>query len=117
MPLPRDRWPRLEVFFFPPLPAEDTLDILGPTAVPGASGDHDGHDADYLARTVQVLADGRPGYVRALADELATMREHGGPGSGDAISALAALLATDGRLARQCGYCYELRLPPAPGYG
>jgi hypothetical protein len=114
MRLLRDRSSRFEVIFMPPLSAEDTLDILGPTAVPG---DHDGHDADYLARTVQALADGRPGYVRALADELATMREHGGPGSGDAISALAALLATDGRLARQCGYCYELRLHRARGYG
>jgi hypothetical protein len=55
--------------------------------------------------------------VRALSDELTTMREHGGPGSGDAISALAALLATDGRLARQCGFCYELRLHRARGYG
>src|SRR5207247_823170 len=52
-----------------------------------------------------------------LADELTMMREHGGPGSGDAISALAALLAPDGRLARQCGYCYELRLHRARGYG
>ena len=34
-------------------------------------GDDDAHDADYLARTVQALADGRPVYVRALADELA----------------------------------------------
>ena len=46
-----------------------------------------------------------------------TMREHGGPGSGDAISALAALLAPDGRLAKQCGFCYELRLHRARGYG
>src|SRR6202040_2447604 len=63
------------------------------------------------ARTVQTLADGRPAYVRALADELASM-----PGS-DAISALAALLAPDGRLSRQCGFCYELRLHRARGYG
>src|SRR5262249_32007241 len=72
---------------------------------------------DFLARTVNALADGRPAYVRAIADELATMREHGAPGSGDAISALAALLATDGRLARQCSFCYELRLHRARGYG
>ena len=45
------------------------------------------------------------------------MREHGGPGSGDAISALAALLAVDGRLAKQCRFCYELRLHRARGYG
>ena len=114
MRLLRDRSSRFEVIFMPALTAEDTLDILGPTAV---AGDHDGHDADHLARTVLALADGRPSYVRALTDELATMREHGGPGSGDAISALAALLATDGRLARQCEFCYELRLHRARGYG
>jgi Winged helix-turn-helix DNA-binding len=55
--------------------------------------------------------------VRALADELSAMREHGGPGSGDAISALAALLAPEGRLAKQCGFSYELRLHRARGYG
>src|SRR5256885_540617 len=74
-------------------------------------------DADHLARTVQALADGRPAYVRALAEELTVMREHGGPGGSDAISALAALLATDGRLAKQIGFCYELRLHRARGYG
>jgi hypothetical protein len=45
------------------------------------------------------------------------MREHGGPGSGDAISALAALLAPEGRLAKQCAFSYELRLHRARGYG
>ena len=63
------------------------------------------------------LADGRPAYVRALADELAALREHGGPGGGDAISALAGLLATDGRLATACEFSYELRLHRARGYG
>jgi len=120
MRLLRDRSSRFEVILMPALSAEDTLDILGPTAAPGgpagAAGD-DTHDADDTARTVQALGDGRPAYVRALADELATMREHGGPGSSDAISALAALLATEGRLARQCGFSYELRLHRARGYG
>jgi hypothetical protein len=112
----RDRSARFEVIHMPSLTAEDTLDMLGPTvAAAGAHGEP--QDADYLARTVQALADGRPVYVRALADELATMREHGGPGSGDAISALAALLATDGRLARTISFCYELRLHRARGYG
>jgi hypothetical protein len=107
----RDRSARFEVIHMPALTAEDALDILGPTAT------GDAHDADYLARTVQGLADGRPSYVRALADELSTMREHGGPGSADAISALAALLAPEGRLSKQCGFCYELRLHRARGYG
>src|SRR6266851_4221708 len=87
----RDRSARFEVIHMPALTAEDTVDILGPTAAPGG-GDNDAHDADYLARTVQALADGRPTYVRALADELAALREHGWPGGCDAISALAALL-------------------------
>ncbi len=107
---------RFEVIHMPPLSAEDISDILGPTASP-AGGDNDAHDADYLARTVQALADGRPAYVRALADELAALREHGAPGGGDAISALAGLLATDGRLAMRCEFSYELRLHRARGYG
>ena len=111
----RDRPARFEVIHMPALTAEDALDILGPAAA--APGAHDAHEADVLSRTVLALSDGRPMYVRALADELATLRDHGGPGSGDAISALAALLAPEGRLARQCGYSYELRLHRARGYG
>jgi hypothetical protein len=42
------------------------------------------------------------------------MREHGG---GDPISALASLLAPDGRLSKYCSFCYELRLHRARGYG
>src|SRR3954454_15485795 len=112
----RDHSARFEVIHMPALTAEDTADILGPTAAPGG-GDNDSHDAEYLARTVQALADGRPGYVRALADELAALRDHGAPGGGDAISALAGLLATDGRLAKDSEFSYELRLHRARGYG
>jgi DNA-binding transcriptional ArsR family regulator len=108
----RDRSARFEVIHMPSLTAEDTLDIIGPGE--GPPSPHDAHEAEYVARTVQTLADGRPAYVRAIADELASMREHGGS---DAISALAALLAPDGRLSRQCGFCYELRLHRARGYG
>src|SRR6266850_1296517 len=115
----RDRPARFEVINMPALALEDTQDILGPTPAPGTSGNSGSHDADYLARTVQSLADGRPSYVRAVADELTAMREHGGtggaaipgsPGSSDPISALVALLAPDGRLAKECSFCYELRL-------
>jgi hypothetical protein len=112
----RDHSARFEVIHMPPLSVEDTSDILGPTAAP-AGGSNEPHDADYLARTVQTLTDGRPSYVRALADELAALREHGGPGSGDAISAMAGLLGIEGRLAVQCEYSYELRLHRARGYG
>jgi hypothetical protein len=108
----RDHSARFEVIHMPSLTAEDTLDIIGPGE--GLPSAHDAHEAEYVARTVQTLADGKPAYVRAIADELASMREHGGS---DAISALAALLAPDGRLSRQCGFCYELRLHRARGYG
>jgi hypothetical protein len=43
------------------------------------------------------------------------MREHGSVP--DPVGALAALLAPDGRLARQCSFSYELRLHRARGYG
>src|SRR5439155_720560 len=95
----RDHSARFEVIQMPPLTIEDTLDILGPTG-------GNPKDAEYLARTVLALADGRPSYVRAIAEELQTLREHGGPGSADAMSALAALLSIDGRIAKQCFFCY-----------
>ena len=104
----RDRTARFEMIHIPALTAEDTLDMLGLAAA------RDTQDADYLARTVQALADGRPAYVRAIADELATMREHGG---GDPLSALASLLGPGGRLSTQCTFSYELRLHRARGYG
>src|SRR5439155_1845834 len=52
-----------------------------------------------------------------LADALAAAREHGGPEGSDPISALASVSAPDGRLAKQCGFCYGLRLHRARGYG
>jgi hypothetical protein len=113
----RDRSPRFEVIHMPPLTAEDTIDILGPAAATGGPGQMDAQDAEYLGRTVQALADGRPSYVRALGEELTAMREHGGAGSTDPISALAALLGPDAHLSKQCSFCYELRLHRARGYG
>jgi hypothetical protein len=105
----RDRSSRFEVIHMPPLTAEDTLDMLGMAGEP---------DAEDMSRTVQSLTDGRPVYVRALADELTAMREHGGsPAVNDPLGALAALLAPEGRLSKQCGFCYELRLHRARGYG
>jgi len=107
----RDRSSRFEVIHVPQLSAEETLDMLGPLA----GGNR--HESDHLARTVQALADGRPAYVRALADELSSMHEHGRSVTTDPISALAALLAPNARLAKECAFCYELRLHRARGYG
>lgn len=111
----RDRSSRFEVIHMPALTAEDTLDMLGLPASLLSSRDH--HDGEYAAQAVQALADGRPTYVRALADELTAMRERGGPGGLDPVSALAALLSPSGRLSRQCCFSYELRLHRARGYG
>jgi hypothetical protein len=110
----RDRPARFEVIQMPPLTVEETLDVLGLAA--GSPPSSDRHEAEYVARTVQALADGRPHYVRALAEELAAMRDRG-TSSGDTISAFAALLAPEGRLSKPCGFCYELRLHRARGYG
>jgi hypothetical protein len=116
----RDRSARFEVIHIPPVTAEDTLDILGlaggslARAETGrAAAAAAGNDAEFVARTVHALADGRPAYIRAIADELHLMGDQGG----DAISALAALMAPEGRLSKQCSFCYELRLHRARGYG
>jgi len=69
---------------------------------------------DETARAVQALTDGRPLYVGALAEKLADM---GRRGIADAVAALVAALAPDGRLAAACRFCYELRLHRARGYG
>ena len=111
----RDRSARFEVIHMPSLTAEDTLDLLGLAAGPLAS-DH-AQEAEYTARAVQMLADGRPVYVRAFTDELIAMRERGGPGGLDVVSALVALMSAGGRLDRQCCFSYELRLHRARGYG
>jgi hypothetical protein len=111
----RDRSSRFEIVHMPPVAVEDTVEMLGlgPTARSGV----DPHDAEYTARTVQSLADGRASYVRAIAEELQRARERGGPGGADTISALVALLGTGGRLSDQCNFSYELRLHRARGYG
>lgn len=110
----RERSARFEVIHIQPLTAEDTLDIIGPGAE--YAGDTV-RDAEYVARTVHALGEGRPIYVQALSAELAAMRERGVPGGSDAVSALAALMAPGGALAKQCAFSYELRLHRARGYG
>jgi predicted AAA+ superfamily ATPase len=107
----QDRSARFEVIHMPPLTVEETREFLGPLA------SVDVGEAEYLGRTVQALADGRPSYVRALSEELTATRDHGGPGGADAVSALAALMAGGARLAMNCHFSYELRLHRARGYG
>jgi hypothetical protein len=108
----RDMSSRFEVIHVPSLTAEDVADILGPVVTVQQA---DAHESEFIARTVHALADGRPSYVHALAETLTTMRDHNG--ATDPISALAALLAPGGALAKECGFSYELRLHRARGYG
>jgi hypothetical protein len=103
---------RFELVTLAPLATADVRDTLaGETRHAAAVPDP---DIDDLAHTVQILADGRPSYVRALLDTLATLRRGGG---GDPISALAAALARGGELDSRCRFSYELRLHRARGYG
>jgi hypothetical protein len=111
----RDRSARFEVIHMPALTVEDTLDMLGLPATHPASGH--AQEAEFTARAIQSLGDGRPAYVRAITDELTATRERGGPESHDVVSALVALMSPAGQLARQCCFSYELRLHRARGYG
>jgi hypothetical protein len=125
----RDRSARFEVIHIPALTVEETRDILaivgatdrrGEPQSPEAAANLQGQEVEYLARTVQSLADGRPVYVRAIADQLAAMRAEettGTFGSNDAVTALVTLFSPGARLTRQCGFSYELRLHRARGYG
>ena len=104
----RDSTARFEVIHLPSLAVSEVAAMLPPT---GAAPPD---DREFLSRTVHALADGRAAYVRAIGEATAmAMSGHGG----DPISALTALLTSDGGLTTWCGYRYELRLHRARGYG
>lgn len=103
----RDGAARFEVIHLSPLSASDVSAMLPPT------GDATLENREFLGRTIQALGDGRAAYVRALGEATAQTSGRGG----DPISALTALLTTDGALTSWCGYRYELRLHRARGYG
>jgi hypothetical protein len=103
----RDATARFEVIHLPALTASEVNAMLPPT------GDSHSDDRDFLSRTIQALADGRATYVRAISEATTA----GNARTGDPISALTALLTSDGVLATWCGYRYELRLHRARGYG
>jgi hypothetical protein len=102
----RDASARFEVIHLPALSAAEVNAMLPPTGDPGSE------DREFLSRTIQALADGRATYVRAISEATAS---HGR--TADPISALTALLTSDGGLTAWCGYRYELRLHRARGYG
>jgi hypothetical protein len=103
----RDASSRFEVIHLPPLSASEVTGMLPPMA------DLSSDDREFLSRTIQALADGRAAYVRAISEATAAMSGRGG----DPISALTALLTSDGALSAWCAYRYELRLHRARGYG
>ncbi len=103
----RDGHARFEVIHLPQLNAGEVTAMLPPM---GATAPE---DRECLGRTIQVLADGRAAYVRALGEATGSMGDRGG----DPISALTALLTGEGALASWCSHRYELRLHKARGYG
>jgi hypothetical protein len=105
----RDATSRFEVMHLPALTPADVTELLAPSFNGYEQMPTD--DRDFLGRAVQALTDGRANYVRALGDTMSGM------GASDPISALTALLSSDGRLTRSCRFCYELRLHRARGYG
>jgi hypothetical protein len=103
----RDGTARFEVVQLPVLTWSEVAAMVPPM------GEASGEDREFVSRTIHALADGRAAYVRAVADATANMSGRGG----DPISALTALLTSEGALTQWCGYRYELRLHRARGYG
>jgi hypothetical protein len=106
----RDATARFEIVQVGPLPAPEVTDLLAPTF----NGYDQMSDAerDELGRHIQALADGRASYAKAIGEMMSHMGR-----AADPISALAALISSDGALNQTCRFCYELRLHRARGYG
>jgi len=102
----RDGTARFEVILLPPLSAPEVSAMVPPM------GETTAEDREALSRAIQALSDGRASYVRAISEATA-----GAGRTADPISALTALLTSEGSLAAWCGYRYELRLHRARGYG
>ena len=97
---------RFEFVHLPPLTTREVTATLTRLSI------GDTHDERLeLARIIHALTDGRPLYLRLLAEATATM------GAGDPVSALATQMAPGAPLSMACRFCYELRLHRARGYG
>jgi SAM-dependent methyltransferase len=103
----RDGSPRFEVIHLPSLSPSEVTAMLPPMGEAGVE------DREFLSRTIQALADGRAAYVHAISEASAGVSGR----AGDPISALTALLTSDGALTAWCGFRYEIRLHRARGYG
>ncbi len=109
----REATPRFEVIHVNPLTPSEVKDMLPEALRRNSLGDE--ADADYTAGVVHALGDGRPRYVQAIAATVQSMKSS--QGTADPVSALTSLLAPEGDLTLWCGFCYELRLHRARGYG
>jgi len=100
----RDAPARFEVIHLPPLEQAE---------VEAMARARDGREdwSRHVAPAVHALSAGRVGYAAALIDAMA------GSALSEADTALAELLAPDGRLTSLCRYSYEFRLHRARGYG
>jgi hypothetical protein len=115
----RDAPPQFEIVHVAPLsPLEIRSTLPGASEAdrPAAalSEAEDERSRDEFARLVQSISEGRPAYARMIAETASTMAPRS---AADPVSALAALLAPGGTLARHCQFSYELRLHRARGYG
>jgi hypothetical protein len=115
----RDAPPPFEIVHVAPLsPAEIRSTLPGASEAdrPAAALNEaeDDRARDEFARLLQGISEGRPAYARMVAETASAMAPRG---AADPVSALAALLAPGGALARHCQFSYELRLHRARGYG
>ena len=83
---------------------------LGAGTTPGGSGETWPGEAEYLARTVQALGDGRPTYVR----ESPTNCRHARPGTPGGTDAIARSPRSSHRRAAVAAVRLLLRTAPAP---
>jgi hypothetical protein len=102
----REAASRLEVIHVPPLDHSELRQALQANPI--------GIDAADMARAVHALTDGHAGHSHALLTVMAELSGHGGS---DPVSALAAAFEPGAPLASRVGWCYELRLHRARGYG
>lgn len=100
-----DAAPRFEVIQVPPLEVSELRESL---VAAGTA------DADDLARVVHGLTNGHVGYAGTL---LRRMQELARQGGSDPVSALVAMMEPGAEAAQRIGWCYELRLHRARGYG
>ena len=105
----RDATERFEIIHIPPL---SQAEVSAALLAHGVGRDDD--ERNELGRMVCVLTDGRPVYVRVIAEALASMD---GASRGDPVSALAGQLSVGSHLSLVCRFSYELRLHRARGYG